>query len=98
VYKSASYKSWINEANVAWLLQRNKLPIKHISGRYRLEVLVHPPDMRHRDVGNLEKATSDFLQMIGMIDNDHLAKSVFFEWSDSPQANACMEVTITPYS
>jgi crossover junction endodeoxyribonuclease RusA len=97
VYRSSEYKAWIAEANVAWLQQRNRLPVKRIKGRYTLEVLVYPPDKRQRDVGNLEKVVSDFLQMIEVIENDYLSKWVKFEWADPPYTNDGIELTVRPY-
>lgn len=97
VHKSSEYKAWVKEAGYHWLIQKRKVPVKYILGRYVLEVLVYPPDNRMRDLGNLEKALSDFLQDMGIVQNDYLSKRIVFEWADPPYTDYCVEVTVTAY-
>lgn len=97
VFRSPAYKEWIAEAHVAWLRQRPKMPVKSVSGRYRLSIYATPPDKQRRDIGNLEKATSDFLVMMGIVRDDSLAKSVFTEWDDEA-TNHGIRVEITYYT
>lgn len=98
VFRSKEYKAWLKEAHGEWLIQRSKLPVKKIEGRYRLCIYASPPVLnRRRDAGNLEKATSDFLVMVGIIEDDHLAKSVFTEWDDEPSPTSGIRIEITPY-
>lgn len=97
VHKSGEYKAWVKEAGYIWLIQKRRLSAKHIIGRYTLEVLVYPPDNRMRDLGNLEKALSDFLQEMGIVQNDSLSKKITFTWADPPYTDYCIEVTVTAY-
>lgn len=77
--KSKAYREWEKEA--AWSLVAQKpRPIK---GRYKLTLLLTPPDKRKRDLGNLEKAISDALQTAGVIENDHLCRRLVIEWPDA---------------
>lgn len=96
IYKSPQYKNWLDEARIAWLQQRTTLPTRYIRGRYTLEAFVWPPDGRHRDLGNLEKCISDFLQSVNVIENDRLSKWIRFEWMEQ-ESTAGVVVTITPY-
>jgi len=98
VYPSGEYKAWIAEAHVAWLQQRSKLFVKRVDGRYILWMEARSPDARQRDVGNLEKAVSDFLQMEGIIANDHLAKQIVLDWSDDEGASVGIIITLYPYT
>ncbi len=97
VYKSDEYKTWIAEAHVSWLQQKHHMIVKSIKGRYRLCIDAIPPDKRRRDAGNLEKSVSDFLQAVGVIENDSLSKSVHVEWDDDSPPTGNIIVTLTPY-
>src|SRR3990172_8733530 len=41
-----------------------------MSGRLRVEITAHPPDMRKRDLDNLLKSILDALQHAGVYDDD----------------------------
>lgn len=98
VYTSAEYKAWITEAYVAWMQQRGKLSVKSISGRYRITILANPPDKRHRDLGNLEKVVSDFLQTIAVIEDDSMAEDIHQRWDRrSVIPTGSVRVTVYPY-
>lgn len=96
VYKSVSYKAWLTEAHVAWLQQRCKFSVRRIEGPYLLRLEATPPDKRHRDIGNLEKSVSDFLQAAGIIQNDRLARRITVEWTDDTDAKVGVVATIYP--
>jgi len=97
VFTSAEYKAWITEAYVAWMQQRNKLSVKNISGRYKITILANPPDKRHRDLGNLEKVVSDFLQTIAVIEDDSMASRIELEWDTEATPIGSVLVTVTNY-
>ncbi len=97
VYTSAEYKAWINEAYVAWLQQRNQLSVKSVHGRYSITVYAHPPDKRHRDLGNLEKVISDFLQTVAVVDDDSLACRIVLEWDTEEVPSGSVRVIVSPY-
>lgn len=98
VFKTKAYVAWQKEAYVAWLQQKRQQPIQHIGGRYRLCIYASPPDTRRRrDIGNLEKAVSDLLVSVGVVDDDHLAKSVFTEWDAGFLDAGYIRVEVTPY-
>ena len=80
--KTPAYKAWKKEAGLRLNLQRPK----KVSGRIRLAIRAVPPDRRKRDLGNLEKAISDFLVDMGVIDDDSLIECQCSCWvSDSLQ-------------
>lgn len=96
VYPSAAYKAWLAEAHVAWLQQRSKLSVKSIRGWYRITILANPPDRRLRDLGNLEKAVSDFLQSIMVVENDSLAGDIHQKWDLAGTPTNSVAVTVSP--
>lgn len=97
VFTSAEYKAWLDEAYVAWLKQRNQLSVKSIKGRYSIAISANPPDKRHRDLGNLEKVVSDFLQMIAVIEDDSLAQEICLRWDTEDTPMGRVHVVINPY-
>jgi len=97
VFTSAEYKAWITEAYVSWMQQKGKLSVKHISGRYKITILANPPDKRRRDLGNLEKVVSDFLQTIAVIEDDSMASRIELEWDTEAAPSGSVLVTVTSY-
>jgi crossover junction endodeoxyribonuclease RusA len=77
--KSQAYRQWMAEAVLTIRAQRPR----GIAGRYHLRVAASAPDRRHRDIDNLSKALSDALVQSGVIGDDHAAKSIFLEWTDT---------------
>jgi len=83
VILSKRYREWILEAGQAVAEQlQHQAPLKH----YRLLIEATPPDLRRRDLGNLEKPTSDLLKRAGVIEDDHMARGIFLVWSNTPPA------------
>lgn len=72
--------AWRDEAAGMWLQQRPKLPIRAIHGPYTIQILAVRPDKRKRDLGNLEKVVSDFLEWMLIIEGDHLAEALSVRW------------------
>lgn len=80
--KSAEYRAWLTEAG--WTVKAQR-PV-NVPGPYLLTLIADRPDNRRRDLGNLLKATEDLLVACGVVDDDHLAKSIRMSWSDLPPA------------
>lgn len=66
--------------------QRAACALKSIQGPYALKIVLNPPDGRRRDLGNYEKALSDFLQSSGIVQNDNLCQDLHIVWGDSKDA------------
>ena len=85
--KTARYKAWENLC----------LPycniLRGVSGKVRVIYQFKRPDNRIRDLGNLEKATSDLLVKSGMIDDDSDINSMWLFWAVRDDA-APVEITI----
>lgn len=79
MYRSAEYVQWLN-ACVA-LVKSAKYPA--ILGKYKLMIRVARPDKRRRDIDNLIKAASDFLQHAGIVQDDCLCEAVHCKWVES---------------
>lgn len=91
--KSAPYRAWLKEAALTIMAQRPKA----IQGRFRLTAVVDAPDRRRRDVDNLAKPVIDSVAEARLIENDSLAKSIHFEWSDEIVPGGRVTVTLEPY-
>lgn len=91
--RTGHYRLWLAEAHACLRAQRFT-PLK---GSYRLTISAVRPDNRARDIGNLEKPISDCLVQAGVIEDDHLAKSILIFWSDAkPQKGGAITVKVEP--
>lgn len=89
--KTPAYRAWSKEAGLRLNLQRPR----RMPGRIRMAIRAVPPDRRKRDLGNLEKAISDFLVDMGVIDDDSLIECQSSCWvSDSLSG---ISVSIRPF-
>lgn len=79
--QSPRYKAWINGA--AWTLKSQR-PHK-IKGKCRLTIDAVRPDNRRRDIANLEKAISDLLVSLRVIEDDSLIESITLAWVARPE-------------
>jgi crossover junction endodeoxyribonuclease RusA len=93
--KSAEYRAWLESARWAVKAQRPEA----VGGPYSLAMVASRPDNRRRDLGNLLKATEDLLVAIGVIEDDHLAQSIYMTWSATkPAKPATISLTVLPWS
>lgn len=74
--KTAAYMAWEAEAGLKINLQN---PI-HIPGLVRMTIYATKPDRRRRDLMNLEKAVSDLLVKMKIIEDDSLISIFHMEW------------------
>lgn len=79
MHKSPQYAAWIKHAE--WAVQ-GQVKGKKITGEYTLEIAAVKPDKRRRDLGNLEKAISDLLQRVHVIEDDYLCQDIRIRWAD----------------
>jgi Holliday junction resolvase RusA-like endonuclease len=68
--KSREYREWIDLNRAGYLAQAAGGACRQVEGPYELTILATAPDKRRRDLANLEKATSDFLQHVGIVSDD----------------------------
>lgn len=82
--KTLGYRDWIKLASVS-IKDSHRQGI----GPYHISIALKRPDMRRRDIGNLEKAVSDLLVSHGVIQDDSLCQRLFktreeaIEWRTS---------------
>lgn len=79
-FPSKAYKTWKEEANAVFLQQKRAAgaPIK---GNFTYHLLLDEKRRaRAMDGDNRNKAPLDFLQSVGMIENDKLADSGSWSW------------------
>ena len=55
----------------------------NIRGPYVLSITAYRPDKRRRDIGNLEKVTSDLLVKAGVVEDDCLCEAIVSAWACS---------------
>lgn len=94
--KSEEYRLWLKTAFGHWMQVKSKQQIKHIIGPYRLEITLTPPDKRRRDIGNYEKALSDFLQAAGIVEDDHWCEVLHVVWDRSADATPGARLVLVP--
>jgi len=83
---SAHYKQWLNAASLQVMMQR--IGQQRVAGPYTLTATFQ----RGRgDLGNLEKAISDLLVKMQVIDDDKLAEEIVLRWGE---VEGC-EVTVS---
>ena len=92
VYSSEKYTAWKKHAE--WALH-GQVKGKQITGEYTLEIVAVKPDKRRRDLGNLEKAVSDLLQHMKIIEDDCLCQKITMEWAKS--GPECL-ISVRPYN
>lgn len=80
MYSSKNYTEWKKHAEWAVAAQ---VKGKKITGEYTLEIVAVKPDKRRRDLGNLEKAVSDLLQKVKVIEDDYLCQDIHLRWAKS---------------
>jgi Holliday junction resolvase RusA-like endonuclease len=81
-FKSERYRVWLRAADNEFLQHRKKwLPV---AGNFRVHITLN--DKRRRgDADNRIKALLDFLQRVGLIENDKLCDGVTAEWGFAPE-------------
>lgn len=82
------YTAWVSEAMQA-VRSQNVAPV---DGSVVAVYQFRRPDLRRRDLGNLEKAVSDLLVKAGLIEDDSLIIDLRMFWG----SEAPVTVTITP--
>ena len=80
MHRSTEYSGWRKHAEWASVTQ---VKGQKITGKYTLEITAVKPDKRRRDLGNLEKAVSDLLQKVKLIEDDYLCQDIRLRWAKS---------------
>ena len=92
-FPSAQYKAW--QAHARYALHNQRFAI--VPGRVEVHYAFARPDNRRRDVGNYEKAVSDFLVEQGVIEDDSLIQRMRLEW-DETKPTWGTKLFITPFA
>lgn len=80
--KTLAYKAWLQLAAVS-IKDSHRQNI----GPYSISIALKRPDMRRRDIGNLEKAVSDVLVAHGVIRDDSLCERLTMAWDSGIEAD-----------
>lgn len=79
-YLSESYREWKDEAHVAYL-QQKKAAGTPIKGNFHYHIVLDEKRRkRARDGDNRGKAVLDFIQSVGLIEDDKLADAGSWSW------------------
>lgn len=91
--KSRAYKTWIDTA--WWYLRGTYGPQPKLKGRYRLHYLLPLKDKRARDASNYEKAITDLLVSMEILQGDdwRYVKAITCEWAEPGERKSVL-VTI----
>lgn len=84
---SQAYIAWRNAASAEIMSQRVSQSPKRIGGSYEMQLTIgnHARTAargHRRDLANFEKAVSDLLVHMNVIDDDHLAERILLQWGD----------------
>ena len=81
-YPTKRYQQWRTHAG--WMLRQQKP--RYPQGRVDLDIELVAPDRRPRDAGNYEKACTDLLVSMGVLEDDaaRCVRGVTARWSDRP--------------
>jgi crossover junction endodeoxyribonuclease RusA len=89
MYRSPKYQEWRTRA--MWQLSGQSKGKKH-EGPYKLTILAVRPDKRKRDLGNLEKAISDILVALKIVEDDSLCEWLEAKWvQEGPECKIMIE-------
>ena len=80
-HKTAQYIDWIRLAST-----KVKEGHRQGMGHYSLQIALESPDKRARDLGNYEKALSDFLVMHGIVKDDSYCRRLTMYWGENLSA------------
>jgi Holliday junction resolvase RusA-like endonuclease len=83
-FKSKRYVAWLRAADAEFLLHRKEwLPVK---GHFHAHILLNSTKRRsNQDCDNRCKVVLDFLQRVGIIENDSLCDGVAIGWGVAPE-------------
>jgi len=85
--KTLGYKSWLQLASI-----NIKDSHRQNIGPYSISIALKRPDMRRRDIGNLEKGISDLLVSHGVIKDDSLCERMTIAWDSGIEADCVVLV------
>lgn len=85
--KTLGYKQWLQLASYGI-----KDSYRRNLGPYHISIALKRPDMRRRDIGNLEKAVSDLMVMNGVIKDDSLCERLVMTWDNGINADCVVIV------
>ncbi len=76
-HRSKEYRKWVDLSSQYLLLQKRSFFIEPVCVVYE----IYKPDNRKRDLGNMEKALSDFLVSVEILKDDSLIYDLRLFWS-----------------
>ena len=92
---SEAGRKFRSEACAAIIDQLRRLP-KPSTELAAVEILLYPPDARHRDIDNYNKALLDSLTHAGVWEDDRQVKRMLVEWGPVVKGGR-VEISITRY-
>ena len=86
VHRSKVYLSWLQEAGLQWLTQKQSQP-KSIAYSFTAQVVLVRPDKRRRDLDNHStKALLDFCTLHQVVVDDSLCEKLYIRWGKPSEA------------
>jgi len=84
-HKSEAYKDWLKEASDVFAAQ--KPSYRTFTGRLTAKYCFGFPDKKRRDIGNFEKALSDFLVDMRVMNDDSQIDTMILKRLYEPETN-----------
>lgn len=80
-YLDPRYAAWKREADATYLANKRKW--RPIKGQFNARITLDETRPRRGDLDNRIKPILDFLQRVGLIENDSLLKALSVTWGDA---------------
>jgi len=84
-YLNPKYRAWRHECDAHMLANAPVGGWPRLTGLYSLEITLDRQQWGRRDLGNAEKAISDYLQRIELIEDDRKAERIQIEFGQVSQ-------------
>jgi hypothetical protein len=81
--RSPVVKVWVRDADAHFISQMKNL--RNIIGPYEIEITWSAMRRGISDIGNREKALSDWLQRVGLVENDRMCERMTLLWGVAPE-------------
>jgi len=83
VHRSKVYISWLQQAGLQWLTQKQSQP-RSILGHFKAILVLDNGQRGQKDCDNRGKAPLDFCKVHGIISDDKFCDAILIKWGKAP--------------
>ena len=88
--KTPVVQRWIRQADMAFTMERARRPLTSLKGAYEAEFIF--ARRSNSDLDNRCKPLMDYLQRVGLIENDRLCEKLVLSWGALPQGRVLVRL------